>query len=243
MNKVVITYTDRSGCKEKVEVPGDFQVGRDKTVEGPMVTFALDGGTLHHLTACPRTISRLVLGTGKECESCHARFFWENNRFFVQDMGSTNGTMINGKTLPGWDKKQKSDPVEITSTSEIRLGEFDLTIEPIVPKPQASPIIKQLGLEPVLSQAQTNGGGPIIINIQNLDAGHHKNIGSIDVVANRSRVDIDGDDDEEMERPPARRERQDVDVVATRSDVRIGPNGEKKEKKRKIDIEFDEDMF
>ncbi len=234
MNKVVITYTDPEGEKRKVEVVGDFKVGRQKTERGPMIVFLLEKGETQCLTNCPRTISRLQEDVGRECRSCHARFYWEEERFYVQDMGSTNGTMYNGKFLSGWEKKRESDPVEISTSSEIRLGDFDMVVDPIIERSEPNPIIKQLGLDPVLGQSSGNGSGPIIINIQNLDAGTHKNIGSIDVVANRSKVDIDGDDDER-------------DIVSNKSGVRKSSekgirNPGRKRKRKYGEIEFDEDM-
>lgn len=229
MNKVVISYKDQSGEEVKLEVGGNFQVGRHKTPQGPMIAFLMEDGQTHCLTTCPRTISRLQKGEGLECRSCHARLFWDGERVFIQDMGSMNGTTMNGKYLSGWEKKVRSDPVEIATSSDIKFGEFQLSIEPVIDRPQANPIIKQLGLDPVLGKAQGNGSSPIIINIQNLDAGTHKNIGSIDIVANRSKVDIDGDDNSE------------VDVIATRSDVSTQKKTTSSKKKKYEDIEFDED--
>jgi hypothetical protein len=216
LNKVIITYMDCKGSKEKVEVNGDFEIGREKTEEGPKLTFSLSTGEVYHVTDCPLTISRLVKVGSKECASCHARIFWEGDRLFIQDMGSTNGTTMDGQPLRGWEKKKRSDNVEIDKTSNIKLGEFELIIEPIIPKEEPSPILKQLGLDPVLAGAKQNGSSPIIINIQKLEAGSYKNIGSIDVTANRSNVGIDADNDDDDE-PNGRRNHRDVDVVASRN--------------------------
>ena len=49
---------------------------------------------------------------------------------YVQDMGSSNGTFLNGNKLTGWEKKKQSEPVAIGSKSRIMVGKFEFEIQP-----------------------------------------------------------------------------------------------------------------
>jgi len=142
--------------EEDVRVWGDFSIGRVKTSEGPkLAVWQEEIKKVSHLVECPHTISRLQAVDDIECVSCHARFFWKDDKLYIQDMGSTNGTKINDKTVQGWEKKRKSDIVEISTLSDVELGDFHIRVEPH-PIP---PILKQLGLDSV------DLSSPIIPNI------------------------------------------------------------------------------
>lgn len=72
-----------------------------------------------------------TLGTCDQCVSKpHARIFWENNALYIQDIGSLNGTWINGHSLPGWKKVREknrrphSNPVEITKAISVFFGPY-----------------------------------------------------------------------------------------------------------------------
>ncbi len=52
----------------------------------------------------------------------HAKMSRENNKFYVQDMDSMNGTFVNGKRIP------PHEAVAITSGQEIRLGQLSMTV-------------------------------------------------------------------------------------------------------------------
>ena len=72
-----------------------------------------------------------TLGTCDQCVSKpHARIFWENNALYIQDLGSLNGTWINGHSLPCWKKVREksrrphSNPVEITKALSVFFGPY-----------------------------------------------------------------------------------------------------------------------
>jgi pSer/pThr/pTyr-binding forkhead associated (FHA) protein len=44
----------------------------------------------------------------------HAKFYQANGRFFVEDMGSTNGTYVNGRRI--------SYPTELRQGDRIKIG-------------------------------------------------------------------------------------------------------------------------
>ena len=52
--------------------------------------------------------------------SIHARVFERGGRYFVEDMNSTNGTLLNGATLKGEAELIDGDAVQIGDT-EFRL--------------------------------------------------------------------------------------------------------------------------
>ena len=70
----------------------------------------------------------VLIGRGKECHVClndnelsrrHARIFFENDEVLIEDLDSTNGTFVNGKTV-----FRKS----LSENDEIRAGNTVLTI-------------------------------------------------------------------------------------------------------------------
>ena len=70
-------------------------------------------------------IGGLSIGRSKEADvriddryasSIHARVFSREGRFFVEDMNSTNGTLLNGATLQGEAELIDSDTVQIGDT-------------------------------------------------------------------------------------------------------------------------------
>jgi hypothetical protein len=70
-------------------------------------------------------ISGLSVGRSKESDvriedryasSLHARVFWREGRFYVEDMNSTNGTLLNGATLQGEAELIDGDRVRIGDT-------------------------------------------------------------------------------------------------------------------------------
>jgi len=70
-------------------------------------------------------IGGLSIGRSKEADvriddryasSIHARVFSREGRFFVEDMGSTNGTLLNGATLQGEAEAIDGDTVQIGDT-------------------------------------------------------------------------------------------------------------------------------
>jgi FHA domain len=74
-------------------------------------------------------IGGLSIGRSKDCDvrivdryasSLHARVFERGGRFYVEDMSSTNGTLLNGATLKGEAELIDGDAVQIGDT-EFRL--------------------------------------------------------------------------------------------------------------------------
>ena len=70
-------------------------------------------------------IGGLSVGRSKECDvriedryasSLHARVFSREGRFYVEDMNSTNGTLLNGATLRGEAELIDGDSVQIGDT-------------------------------------------------------------------------------------------------------------------------------
>jgi len=57
----------------------------------------------------------------------HARFLIKDGRYVLMDLGSTNGTFVNGKQISG--------PVVVKPGDQISIGEFELNLIHIQPKP------------------------------------------------------------------------------------------------------------
>jgi pSer/pThr/pTyr-binding forkhead associated (FHA) protein len=62
----------------------------------------------------------------------HACVYLESGKLMVKDVGSKNGTIVNGVPLPGWKPGQESRPVEIKGDTTLKLGhntQVRLTVE------------------------------------------------------------------------------------------------------------------
>jgi pSer/pThr/pTyr-binding forkhead associated (FHA) protein len=61
----------------------------------------------------------------------HARFCWVEDALMLQDLGSTNGTRINGSVLRAEQARSESDLLELHSGDRILLAnlEFELVID------------------------------------------------------------------------------------------------------------------
>lgn len=52
----------------------------------------------------------------------HALIYRESGKLLLRDLGSRNGTLLNGQHLAGWRPGVQSDPVEIQDNAVIRFG-------------------------------------------------------------------------------------------------------------------------
>jgi len=72
----------------------------------------------------PRMICPLAVDD-KFVSSPHARFFPEGGEWHVEDLGSTNGTYVNG----GWERIQQRH--QLAKGDKIRIGRTVLTVVPV----------------------------------------------------------------------------------------------------------------
>ncbi len=96
-----------SGRRISLNISDDLLIGRKDNARGifPDVDLGLDGGY-------DSGVSRR-----------HAILAWKDNRYFLEDLGSANGTFINGQQLA------PSQPTRLASGDEIRCGTLLLRIE------------------------------------------------------------------------------------------------------------------
>ncbi len=82
----------------------------------------------------------LVLGRAPDCDLVindavlsrrHLRFFESEGALFVEDLGSSNGTYLNGRRLEA--------PTAVTTGDVVRASQTEVGIHPPVPKPAAEP--------------------------------------------------------------------------------------------------------
>ena len=139
----------------------------------------------------PGTIS---LGRGEENDfqiehssvsSSHCQIEVTGSGVRIKDLGSTNGTFINGRMIQGWARKTESKAVNIPKKVDLKLAEgCTFAIEPEEACDEVTQVLKQAGVPK---------GAPIVINIDK-----SKHIGSMDIVANRSELVIDSDEMDEL---------------------------------------------
>lgn len=58
----------------------------------------------------------LVLGDDTYVSQLHARLFQQNGEGYVEDLGSTNGTYVNGKQISGVTRLKRGDQVQFGQT-------------------------------------------------------------------------------------------------------------------------------
>ena len=103
--------------------PTARELGRLVVLESP----ALEEGEVYTLDSHPLTIGRgtnndLAIGADEYASGRHARFEPRRDGVYVEDIGSTNGTYVNGIRLT---RERKLAPGDV-----VRVGETDLRFEP-----------------------------------------------------------------------------------------------------------------
>jgi hypothetical protein len=103
--------------------PVGRELGRLVVLESP----AVEGGTVYTLDAHALTMGRgsnndVPLPTDEYASTRHARFEPRRDGIWIEDIGSTNGTFVNGIRLT---RERKLAPGDV-----VRIGETDLRFEP-----------------------------------------------------------------------------------------------------------------
>ena len=84
-------------------LPVTVPSGVDVAIDGQIVTVKGPKGTLAHSVAEPITMGRAndieVSLEDDYASGHHARLFPQGSRWFLEDLGSTNGTFVNGNRL------------------------------------------------------------------------------------------------------------------------------------------------
>lgn len=117
-----VALTPQSALLRQVSPPGgaaSFPLSGLRLLVGrslPMSRVDLDLTPLE--TETPFKISRL-----------HAEFTWADGTLQIRDLGSSNGTWVNGERLQGREPGRPSDPRTIQAGDRIRLAhlEFEVT--------------------------------------------------------------------------------------------------------------------
>ncbi|BAZ01910.1 forkhead-associated protein [Tolypothrix tenuis PCC 7101] len=87
--------------------------------------------------------SYLVLNS-PDVSRVHGKFFAHNGNYYFCDLGSRNGSVINGKLA------QKNVPVQLKDKDIIRIGDYVMTVEDIIPTPQQLPATVFKTIDPSL---------------------------------------------------------------------------------------------
>ncbi|BAY33613.1 forkhead-associated protein [Nostoc carneum NIES-2107] len=87
--------------------------------------------------------SYLVLNS-PDVSRVHGKFFAHNSNYYFCDLGSRNGSVINGKLA------QKNVPVQLKDKDIIRIGDYVMTVEDMIPTPQQLPATVFKTIDPAL---------------------------------------------------------------------------------------------
>ncbi|MFW3147104.1 MAG: TIR domain-containing protein [Thermoplasmatota archaeon] len=131
MNKVVIEIEKQNGNSFKIEIEGDFKIGRMETEIGPMMVIVEEGSEPRYLAECTSEVSEIVFDDKNDVTSCHAFFYWRGGSLFIRDVGSEIGTYINNKMITGWKKGKESSSYITRSKINVTIGNWDMVIEPV----------------------------------------------------------------------------------------------------------------
>jgi len=107
------------GKKINLEVQNRLLIYRDPSPYATEIIAEFDDGTIYRLGIFDATVSRKI----NEREG-HMEIIKDNNRYVCRDLGSTNGTYINGVLIPGWKRGKKSEPYPIKEGDIIRIGVY-----------------------------------------------------------------------------------------------------------------------
>lgn len=89
-----------------------------------------------------------------EISGSHAAFLLENDNYYVTDLGSTNGTLLNGAPIVA-KEKYPLNPMDVVTIAPYRIrfeGEPGATIMEAFPPPQPASLRRPSGTEPNLGQ-------------------------------------------------------------------------------------------
>ena len=89
---------------------------------GQMLTFPFEKNEVY----CGRAQGNDIRLAHSFVSSRHLRIRQQDGRFYVEDVGSTNGTLLNGQTL------EANIPQPITPEDAIQLGSLEIRLAPIV---------------------------------------------------------------------------------------------------------------
>jgi hypothetical protein len=136
-------------------ISGSGNIGDQETMrEGPQPgarLIARRGPEQGHTFAIPPT--GLLVGRAVECNLAlndpqvsrrHARFYWHGSRLIVEDLGSANGTIVNGVPVSGPHMLHEGDTIEIGGSVFVSEGLLGQELTPTVlkmgaPAPAAPP--------------------------------------------------------------------------------------------------------
>ena len=165
----------------------------------------------------------------------NTKIFWENDRLFIQDLGSYNGTFMlyEGDTEPirGWSKRKKGEPraksekVPIKKTGNIKVARTLFTVE----------------IEPMQTIIEHTGSGDV--NITQV-AGDYQDIDIRDSVINRSNIGTveKGIDEEVFRKTMDEMDDRNRERVEAIMESQLELKGMTKEMGEKIELRFNEMM-
>jgi len=62
------------------------------------------------------------VGSDLTVSRVHARIYVDRGKCYIVDLGSLNGTLVNGELVRGWEPRRRSEPVELPIGSVVRVG-------------------------------------------------------------------------------------------------------------------------
>lgn len=69
-------------------------------------------------------LGRFVIGPDLTVSRPHVRIYLSGSRYAIEDVGSLNGTYVNGKVIEGWARKMKSKSVELRTGDVVEVGVY-----------------------------------------------------------------------------------------------------------------------
>lgn len=120
-----LTVDGRLGFQiSETQKPQPPDLEEAETVLRPMFRYALEVLSPEFSSSVPVTGS-VVVGRGKECDirlddklssRSHARIDWDGNTLHVEDLGTTNGTKVNGEKIRQATRLQAGDLILVGKT-------------------------------------------------------------------------------------------------------------------------------
>ena len=114
----VLKWVDGNFRPHEVEINDDVYI--EKRKDNVVFIKTKDGNV---------TIPLGIIDTENEISEKQLEIHKENGKWFLKDLGSENGTILNGKMLPGWKEGgSESEYVELKDNDEILIGRYLITV-------------------------------------------------------------------------------------------------------------------
>jgi pSer/pThr/pTyr-binding forkhead associated (FHA) protein len=122
----------------------------------------------------------------------HARFFMKDDRWYIEDLGSGNGTYINGKRI--------TEPVKLRRGDRVQIGQTKMVVSPQTPRKESKKTDATQKPEPIIDfDSPSEPTDEQKVETDSLDASSLLMDVLGDMTVDEVDADVDDDDDDDID--------------------------------------------